>query len=46
VRVEVESEQVTTKTVKQIVYVVTAREKFTVLYNHIQQYPDSRILVF
>lgn len=46
VRVEVESEQVTTKTVKQIVYVVTANEKFTVLYNLIQQYPDSRILVF
>jgi len=46
VRVEIEMEQVTTKTVKQVVYVVTAREKFTVLYNHIQQYPDSRILVF
>jgi ATP-dependent RNA helicase RhlB len=46
VKVEVEAETVTTKTVKQIVYVVTADEKFTVLYNHIQQYPDSRILVF
>jgi len=46
VRVEVESEQVTTKTVKQIVYVVTANEKFTVLYNQIQQYPDSRMLIF
>ena len=46
VRVETETEQVTTKTVKQIVYVVTANEKFTVLYNLIQQYPDSRILVF
>lgn len=46
VRAEVECEQLTTKTVKQIVYVVTAREKFTVLFNHIQQYPDSRILVF
>lgn len=46
VRVEVESEQVTTKTVKQVVYVVTSNEKFTVLYNHIQQYPDSRILIF
>jgi ATP-dependent RNA helicase RhlB len=44
--VETETEQVTTKTVKQVVYVVTANEKFTVLYNHIQQYPDSRILVF
>lgn len=46
VSVEVESEQVTTKTVKQVVYVVTSNEKFTVLYNHIQQYPDSRILIF
>ena len=46
VRVEVESDQVPTKTIKQIVYVVTAREKFTVLFNHILQYPDSRILVF
>lgn len=46
VRVEVEGEHVTTKTVKQVVYVVTAREKFTVLYNHIQQYPESRILIF
>ena len=45
-RVEIESEQVTTKTVKQIVYVVTANEKFTVLYNQIQQYPDSRMLIF
>ncbi len=45
-RVEIESEQVTTKTVKQVVYVVTANEKFTVLYNQIQQYPDSRMLIF
>jgi ATP-dependent RNA helicase RhlB len=46
VRVETEVEQVTTKTVKQVVYVVTSDEKFTVLYNHIQQFPESRILVF
>ncbi|MDX9868095.1 MAG: DEAD/DEAH box helicase [Kiritimatiellia bacterium] len=46
VKVEVESEHVTTATVKQVVYVVTANEKFTVLYNHIQQYPDSRMLIF
>ena len=44
--VETETEQVTTKTVKQVVYVVTAREKFTVLYNQIQQFPDSRMLIF
>lgn len=46
VRVEVESEQVATKTVSQLVYVVRAREKFTVLYNHIQKNPESRMLVF
>jgi len=46
VRIEVESEQVQAKAIKQIVYVVTSNEKFTVLYNHIQQFPDSRILVF
>ena len=46
VRAEVESEQVTTDTVKQVVYVVTAREKFTILYNHIRKYPESRILIF
>ncbi|MEI7901886.1 MAG: DEAD/DEAH box helicase [bacterium] len=46
VRVEVEGEPVTTKMVKQVVYVVTAREKFTVLYNQIQQFPDSRMLIF
>ena len=44
--VETETEQVTTKSVKQVVYVVTAREKFTVLYNQIQQFPDSRMLIF
>jgi ATP-dependent RNA helicase RhlB len=46
VKVEVECEQMTTKTIKQIVYVVTANEKFTVLYNQIQQFPDSRMLIF
>ena len=46
VRVEVESDHVPAAAIKQVVYVVTSREKFTVLFNHIQQYPDSRILVF
>jgi len=46
VRVEVEGEPITTKTIKQVVYVVTANEKFTVLFNQIQQYPDSRMLIF
>ena len=46
VSVEVENESVTTDTVEQVVYVVTASEKFTVLYNLLQKYPDKRILVF
>lgn len=46
VKIEIDTDQVTTKSVKQIVYVVTADEKFTVLYNLIQQYPDSRMLIF
>ncbi|MFO7937073.1 MAG: DEAD/DEAH box helicase [Kiritimatiellia bacterium] len=46
VSVEVESDSVATDTVEQVVYVVTASEKFTVLYNLLQKYPDQRILVF
>jgi len=46
VHIEIESENMTTDTVEQVVYVVTASEKFTVLYNLLQQYPDTRILVF
>jgi ATP-dependent RNA helicase RhlB len=44
--VEVECDSVATDTVEQVVYVVTASEKFTVLYNLLQKYPDQRILVF
>lgn len=46
VNVEVECDSVATDTVEQVVYVVTASEKFTVLYNLLQKYPDQRILVF
>ncbi|MDA3924508.1 MAG: DEAD/DEAH box helicase [Kiritimatiellae bacterium] len=46
VHIEIESESMTTDTVDQVVYVITASEKFTVLYNLLQQYPDTRILVF
>ncbi len=46
VNVEIKSDSVATDTVTQIVYVVTASEKFTVLYNLIQKYNDQRILVF
>ena len=46
VNVEVESDSVATDTVEQVVYVVTASEKFIVLYNLLQKYSDKRILVF
>lgn len=46
VKVEIESEAVTVDTVKQIVYIVTAKEKFTVLYNHIKQFEDARMIIF
>ena len=46
VSVEVDPESVATDTVEQVVYVVTASEKFTVLYNILQKYADKRILVF
>jgi ATP-dependent RNA helicase RhlB len=46
VRVEVEPESVAVKTVTQQVYVVTAREKFTVLYNLLRRHAGTRVLVF
>jgi ATP-dependent RNA helicase RhlB len=44
--VEAEAEQVAVETVEQTVYLVTAEEKYAVLYNLIQQNPDDRIFVF
>jgi ATP-dependent RNA helicase RhlB len=44
--VEAESDQVAVDTVEQFVYLVTAEEKYAVLYNLIQQHPDDRIIVF
>ncbi|MCP4342039.1 MAG: DEAD/DEAH box helicase, partial [Desulfobulbaceae bacterium] len=44
--VEAESEQVAVETVEQFVYLVTAEEKYAVLYNLIQQHPNDRIIVF
>ena len=44
--VEGEVEQVVVATVKQIVYLVTADEKYTVLYNLIARHRDERIIVF
>jgi ATP-dependent RNA helicase RhlB len=46
VRVEVEPEQVAVETVTQQVYVVTAREKFNILYNLLSRHADRRVLVF
>ncbi len=44
--VEAEAEQVAVETVEQTVYLVTAEEKYAVLYNLIQQNPNDRIIVF
>ena len=45
-RAEVESETNATDTVKQVVYVIQAKDKFTVLFNHIALHPDARTIVF
>ena len=45
-KAEVESETNATDTVKQVVYVIQAKDKFTVLYNHIALHPDARTIVF
>ncbi len=44
--VEAEPDQVAVDTVKQIVYLTTAEEKYAVLYNLIRLHPDDRIIVF
>jgi ATP-dependent RNA helicase RhlB len=46
ITVEIEPEQVAVETVEQIVYIVTAREKFALLFNIIEQQNLSRVLVF
>ena len=45
-KAEVESETNATDTVKQVVYVIQAKDKFTVLFNHIALHPESRVIVF
>ena len=45
-KAEVESETNATDTVKQVVYVVRAEDKFKVLYNHIALHPAARTIVF
>ena len=43
---EVEPEQVTVETVDQIVYIVTSRDKFKLLYNILKKRDDNRTLIF
>ena len=45
-KAEVESETNATDTVKQVVYVVQAKDKFKVLYNHVALHPNARTIVF
>lgn len=46
VRAEVESDQVATDTVRQVVYVTRSENKFKMLFNHIAMHPESRTIVF
>jgi ATP-dependent RNA helicase RhlB len=46
ITVEIEPEQVAVETVEQIVYIVTASEKFALLFNIIEQKNLNRVLVF
>ena len=45
-KAEVESETNATDTVKQVVYVIQAKDKFKVLFNHIALHPQARTIVF
>lgn len=44
--VEAEPDHVAVETVQQAVYLTTTEEKYSVLYNLIQQNPEDRIIVF
>ncbi len=46
VRVEIEADKPATATVRQIVYIARAEEKFTLLYNHLARNPEARTLIF
>ncbi len=46
VKVEIEPETVTTDTVEQLVYIVSAEEKYKLLYNLITQQQLERVMVF
>ncbi len=43
---EIEPEQVAVDTVEQIVYIVSSREKFKLLYNILRKRKDNRVLIF
>ncbi len=45
-RAEVESSTNATDTVRQVVYIVRSKDKFTVLFNHIALHPEARTIVF
>ena len=45
-KAEVASETNATDTVRQVVYIVRADDKFKVLFNHIALHPESRTIVF
>ncbi len=45
-KAEVESETNATDTVRQVVYVVQSKDKFTVLFNHLALHPEARTIVF
>ena len=45
-KAEVASETNATDTVRQVVYIVRAADKFKVLFNHIALHPDARTIVF
>jgi ATP-dependent RNA helicase RhlB len=46
VTVEIEPEQIAVDTVDQVVYIVTAKEKFALLYNVIVRQDLNRVLIF
>jgi ATP-dependent RNA helicase RhlB len=46
VKAEVESDHNATDTVRQVVYVIRAEDKFKVLFNHVALHPNARAIVF
>ncbi len=46
VKAEVENEHTATDTVRQVVYVVRAEDKFKVLFNHIALHQETRAIIF